>query len=1017
MYQATLTSSEQAETATLSFTITNSNAGNPTQTTNVIFYEENLDCDKPDVVFRKYKRIKEDGTKIIITIAVGVGATSEESFVTRNRLSVSESIISGFDFEGKSLWDLTFKYQQERSFSIHLIQALSDGKFIATGVINPENSKFRLVVLKFDAFGKVLFAKSIFNSQSDTDKILGAQAPVEFVDDHIILPINDQSTRQTSLMVLDKSGNMAGTLSSKTNSQTLIQFNSIVFTQSDKIIVASPATYNRDLSAPLAEIILCIFEFKKGESIPDSDIASGSFNLIGKLAVNIPITSSKEIVNIIQNASFSKENSIVLTVTFTDLKNNKNTRLHRFEVSIDDVISGTVNQINATEIIYLSEKGLTFEFTKEITSVFYGYKTIYENGERSLEYYKFDQNFRTVFARYFDKFTTIFKVKDKNLHYFTSVESNDNIGGDQIIYGLIKDELVQNECFPFTKTDKKINFSVKEVTLSASNQFAIDFSFEQNFATNKIDIVPGQKLKIADEIYCSYSPCDDPDAVVVNFDENTHLQSPHIFLQAAGSNGYDGSTEGIHLRWLFKNKLEQHLPKGNLADTELNFNKPDDFVRIYRTPFQHIQTTIDLENKPAVIDDQSGIWIYQREQDKFLVRFLDQNHYRTVRQTINPLTANPLDFLRQYGNRLIEIESRNALAYSVEVIPTDTVPQSQLQTELLAVEENKFSTPKHLVARQSYPFFILGEMVQMADNIRSVRFKAQNCIMHKVRFGLYKNNIKRANATKTWTEVGSYALTESDSEAFERLEPIANTVHGKWPRFNGTSYINIDNYKDRWNGPRDVQDKNLKQIIQRYIELSNDGMNPKAIENLEYTNAVDGETLVDTYQVSYLDLLFIASMDFHFARMMGLGTLDYDANEDEQQYIYAMEYITKGNLGDGVRDQEVQHLYLSLPTGQDDDRLPLPMDLKTPLPGISKEEGGINDRLTDHDGYTFDGKKRFISLFTEEITDYNAQSFYQTSDQFNSSETTTPVYAGIEYKNEGDTDWIQPELSHTNQLL
>ncbi len=502
---------------------------------------------------------------------------------------------------------------------------------------------------------------------------------------------------------------------------------------------------------------------------------------------------------------------------------------------------------------------------------------------------------------------------------------------------------------------------------------------------------------------------------VVNIDDSTYLQSPHIFLQAAGSTGSDGSTSGIHLRWTFKDKLgEQHLPKGNAASTTLNFNKPDDFVRIYRTPFQPRQTTIDLSNKPVLIDDQSAIWIYQQAQDKFLVRFADQETYQRLRQRINPLTGSPLEFIRAYGSGILEIESRNTLAYSVAIEITDSVPQSQLQTEVLAVEAQTLSATKHLIARKTYQSPEGTELLQMGDNIRSVRCKAISCTLAKIHFGLYKDVIDQANKDRSWTELGSYALTDSDAEAFGRLEPVADTVHGKWPRFNDRSFVNLDNYKDRWNGTSQDLDKNLQQVVQRYIDLSNDGVNPRALENLEYPQTVEDETFVDTYEVSYLDVLFIASMDYHIARMLGLGTLDYDASEASQTYVYAMEYHTQGNLGDGKGRQNVQHLYLSLPTAITDDRLPLPMDLKAPVPGIAKAEvGGINPRLTDEEGYTFDGKKRFLSFFTEELIDYNAQTFYQTTDQFNTSTTTTPVYIGIEQKREGDAAWQQPEISHT----
>ncbi|MGQ0826939.1 MAG: hypothetical protein ACT4ON_00955, partial [Bacteroidota bacterium] len=88
---------------------------------------------------------------------------------------------------------------------------------------------------------------------------------------------------------------------------------------------------------------------------------------------------------------------------------------------------------------------------------------------------------------------------------------------------------------------------------------------------------------------------------VINFGQNDKIQSPYLYVQAAGSDGTDGSTSGVHLRWSLRRDLgEKHLPKGNLAapagpyPTTVGYNKENDFVKIYRVPY-----TIKY---PAVID-------------------------------------------------------------------------------------------------------------------------------------------------------------------------------------------------------------------------------------------------------------------------------------------------------------------------------------------------------------------------------------------------------------------------------
>ncbi|MEW7278318.1 BspA family leucine-rich repeat surface protein [Aquimarina sp. 2201CG1-2-11] len=506
--------------------------------------------------------------------------------------------------------------------------------------------------------------------------------------------------------------------------------------------------------------------------------------------------------------------------------------------------------------------------------------------------------------------------------------------------------------------------------------------------------------------------------ITIEINETSYLQTPHLYLQAAGSTGTDGSVPGVHLRWMFKNKLgEQHLPKGNHASNELNFNKPDDFVKVYKTPYIKEQLTIDLATTPTLVDDQNTLWIYRINSKKYFVHFRNQLAYQNARQTINPLSGNPLEFIRQYGNQLIEIESKDELVFSAELIALDTIPNSTLKTELLAVDDNKLSASKNIVARKTFTSAALSDTYQSAENIRSIRYLGTSCVVKEIKFELYSTVISTANENNTWVELGEFALTNLDTEAFSRLENTANTIHGRWPKFNDGCFVNLDNYKDRWSGPQEAGDRNLKEIINKYIELSNQGLNPRALESLTYSETVDGETISDSIEISNLDMLFIASLDYHMARMMGLGYLDTEVNSDTEKYIYMTEYMTKGNLGDGVRDKEVQHLYVSIPTGRQDERLPIPMDLKPPVPGVPKRDGEVTIGLTDNEGYTASGKQRYITLYTEELKDYHTQAFYETEEEFNTSQETTPVYAGIEYKKEGETDWRRPEISSTTEYF
>lgn len=153
----------------------------------------------------------------------------------------------------------------------------------------------------------------------------------------------------------------------------------------------------------------------------------------------------------------------------------------------------------------------------------------------------------------------------------------------------------------------------------------------------------------------------------------------------------------------------------------------------------------------------------------------------------------------------------------------------------------------------------------------------------------------------------------------------------------------------------------------------------------------------------------MASLDYHVARMLGLGTLDTsDEAREGKQYVYAALYVTIADLNDGQGVTEVRHLALTLPISIDDNRTSLQIDLKEPVPGIiSADPSGVTTpSITDTDGYSHDGTARYLSLMMEEvIPDEPADSpFYFTSQEFSMADFTYPVYVGIEYKDEGENE-------------
>lgn len=525
-----------------------------------------------------------------------------------------------------------------------------------------------------------------------------------------------------------------------------------------------------------------------------------------------------------------------------------------------------------------------------------------------------------------------------------------------------------------------------------------------------------------------------PNTITVQFSEAIEItpaaqvQSPHIYLQAAGSVDGDGdqSTPGIHLRWTLKNKLgDEHVPKGNLATSNANFNKPDDYVRVYRAPYVKEQLIISLADEPQTINNDNAFWLYTINSNKYYVLFNDKTKYQQVLENINPENGNRLGFLNAYGDGLIEVETRDQLAFGVTLTTNHQTSTSSLQTEILSVEANRLSLGKNVIGRKTFTSTALNDTHQCGDNIRSVRFKASNCYVTTIELELYQTFIETTNEAQNWVPLGDFSLTTSDEEAFQRLEGAPDTIHGKWPRYNNNCLTNIDNYRDKWNGPREEGDRNLKQIVEKYIELSNTEGNPRALETIDFTDPSVTEGLRDLQEVSNLNMLFLAGTDYHMARMMGLGHLDIAIEDDNQKFVYMVEYHTEANLdgspilgGGMLNPQGVQHLYMTVPTSKQDTRLPYPVDLLKIEPGIKRTGLDQNSTLTDPNGYTDVGRQRYLSIYAKEQVEHENESFYETTDEFNYSEATHPVYAGISYKEKGaENDWVKPEISSSADYL
>lgn len=536
------------------------------------------------------------------------------------------------------------------------------------------------------------------------------------------------------------------------------------------------------------------------------------------------------------------------------------------------------------------------------------------------------------------------------------------------------------------------------------------------------------------------------------------IQSKHLYLQSAGSLGQD-STKGIHLRWALKESLSEHLPKADYAATTHNFNKEDDYVRIYRTKYIPVKVVLDFNIPPLQINESSNQknWVYNVNGKVFYVHFRNANQYNQVRSTINPAT-DPLVFIKNYGSSLIEVENKTELSFKITPNFNAFGSNDYIKTELLSVPENKIIAPKAASLRKKYSTPELNVSPLIAENIRSIRFIGYNTHIVSLSFEFYSDFIEKTQTSGGWKYIDKYALTKETNTAYQRLEPQPGCL-SNWLRYNDQAFVNVQNYHKRWNSSSLDEMERIAVCVDKYITLSNSANNPLAVESFPFVEvgAVEACNLTDPnydpedpdsadynpyipeddevtgIDISFLEVLQLGSLDFHIARMLGLGTLDLQPQAVQEQYVYMAEYITFGNLQDGQGATEVQHLYCSLPTSLSDQRLPLPINLKEPVPGMffntgyddSETDEEENDEINDpgdngfeaveltEDGYTPDGKARYYTFYHEELPEeeYNAP-FYYIDDEFIASANTDPVFAGIEYRKAEDTKWIKPELSH-----
>lgn len=499
----------------------------------------------------------------------------------------------------------------------------------------------------------------------------------------------------------------------------------------------------------------------------------------------------------------------------------------------------------------------------------------------------------------------------------------------------------------------------------------------------------------------------------VDWDGERMVQSPHLNLQASGSDGTDAS-RGVLLRWFLTGALENHIPKGDSAKTALGFNKPDDHVSLFRAQWPEAVRVRRLDlavDRPIYVDDIKMAMAFEAgpagDRDRFVLRFLEAQGYSAARQAVDP-KLDPAAFLAAYGARPHELELRGRLAVACDLGFAATSGGS-VQVETLSAADTKLLTPREVFSRQ-----VLGPANAplkrlIAENMVGLRVRCTGSTVKSFGFICYEDVLAEVNKAAGWAPLGRFALTVDDATALRRLEePARFKVDGLWRKYNDGACVRVKNYHDRWN----AVPNGLREGVRTYIQLSDS--DPTATASVAGALPTDG-----TIQLSYLDILqVIANTDFHAARMLGLGYVDEDV-EPAGRFIHLAVYVTHADLGDGRGARSVQHVYMSLPTALADARPPLIPDLDGVHYGLAvPSASGPPHPLTDAQGYTAECDARYIRLYPGCIRLYaDDRGFWSPSDLFDLSASSLPVLYGIEHRLQTESGWRPIEIGHDSAFL
>jgi hypothetical protein len=496
--------------------------------------------------------------------------------------------------------------------------------------------------------------------------------------------------------------------------------------------------------------------------------------------------------------------------------------------------------------------------------------------------------------------------------------------------------------------------------------------------------------------------------------------SSDVYLQAAGADGSDGVPEGIHLRWSFAGELgSNHLAKGHYDDLTLdpaNFNQANDFIAIFRTPYANAATvSIDLQAVTPIINYAAKQWTYIINQsannipisNRVDLTFTDSALYNELAGTIDPSEAY-FSFLKAYtGTMELQVENKSGYRFDFNFNnPMSSNAVLKIQAQCLADVES--TTSETVYARQTVS--VVGGASSnptiWGENIQSVSLKmSPGSFIQGFSFETYNDFLVTRNDSD-WTPVGSgFSLSLSEQQVFDWLETATYPVDNRWPQYRDGTTLKVANYQDKWLTSYPDQPSMLS-VVTDYLSLSE--TDPRAMVILNNDDGTPGLSL------SYVDLLNTVAIDYHLARMLGLGFIDVLDGEVSDQYIYRLTYSNCAGLSDPT---PLNRSYMTLPSSKENSLLPLQPDIRPVSYGL---RGVSSTALSAYDtnGYATVGNTRAVSIgrepFNDEIAGYDFFTDLSRVDNTNVFVNNQPVQYGIEYRPASQNNYVKPEITQQN---